>query len=275
MSIKKLPGRMRGRRFATKLELKELTRDRPEKALTEPLKKTGGRGLFGRITSRHRGGGHKRLYRCVDFRRDKPGVPARVAAIEYDPNRSVNVALLHYRDGEKRYILSPRGLKVGTEVVTGDLAETKPGNAMLLKNIPVGTHVHNIELVPGKGGQLARSAGGYATLTAKEDRYVHLKLPSSEIRRVLGDCMATVGQLDNEDWKNVNWGKAGRLRNRGIRPRVRGTAQDPDSHPHGGGEGRSGIGMPSPKSPWGKKTLGKKTRKKKLSDKYIVQRRKK
>jgi large subunit ribosomal protein L2 len=275
MGLKKLPGKSPGRRHATGIVYDDIAKKKPEKRLLGALKKTGGRGMYGRITTRHRGGGHKRRYRRVDFRRDKWEVPARVAAIEYDPNRSAHLALLHYRDGEKRYILAPAGLRVGDEVVASDKAQIRPGNAMPLKNIPLGTPVHNIELVPGHGGKIARSAGSQVIVSAREGKYIHLKMPSSEVRRVLGGCLATVGQIGNEDWRHLTWGKAGRKRWLGIRPTVRGTAQDPKSHPHGGGEGRSGIGMPSPKSPWGKKTLGKKTRKKKPSDKYMVKRRKK
>lgn len=275
MVTKKLPGKSPGRRHATGVFFGELTKKGSERQLTGRAKKTAGRGMYGRITTRHKGGGHKRLYRQIDYKRDKWEVPARVASIEYDPNRTTHIALLHYRDGEKRYILAPKGLLTGTEIIAGRRVEIKPGNAMPLKNIPVGTFVHNIELVPGKGGQIARSAGNYGIISAREGKYVHLKMPSSELRRFLGECLATVGQLGNEDWKNISWGKAGRKRHRGIRPTVRGVAQDPGSHPHGGGEGRSGIGMPSPKSPWGKKTLGKKTRKKKPSDKFILQRKRK
>ncbi len=276
MAIKTSSGITPGQRHATRLDLGNITKSKPEKKLTKPLTKLDGRGMYGRITVRHRGGGHKRRYRVIDFKRDKWNVPARVAAIEYDPNRSVNIALLHYHDGEKRYILLPQGVDVGDEVVTGERVVVEPGNAMRLKNMPVGTQVHNVELTPGKGGAVARAAGSYVMISAREGDYVHIKMPSSEIRRVHGDCMATVGQLSNEDWKNVSMGKAGRKRWLGIRPGVRGTAQDPGSHPHGGGEGRSGIGMPSPKSPWGKRTLGKQTRKKKKpSSKFIIKRRKK
>lgn len=274
MAIKRLFGATPGRRHASKLGASGITKKRPEKTLTKAITRTGGRGMYGHITTRHQGGGHKRLYRKVDFVRDKWDIPAKVAAIEYDPNRSVNLALLHYRDGEKRYILAPQGLKPGDEVITNSRTEVKLGNAMLLKNIPLGTFVYNVELIPGKGGQMARSAGCSAIVAAREGKYVHLKLPSLEIRRVHGTCLASVGQLGNEDRKNISLGKAGRKRWLGIRPTVRGVAQHPDSHPHGGGEGRSGIGMSSPKSPWGKRTLGKKTRKRKASDKFVVRKRK-
>jgi large subunit ribosomal protein L2 len=274
MAIKRLPSVTPGRRHASKLGDSGITKKEPEKTLTKPINKTGGRGMYGHITTRHQGGGHKRLYRKVDFVRDKRNIPAKVAAIEYDPNRSVNLALIHYRDGEKRYILAPQGLRPGDEVIANDRTEVEPGNAMLLKNVPLGTFVCNIELVPGKGGQIARSAGCFAIVAAREGRYVHLRLPSLETRRVHGNCLATIGQLGNEDRKSVSLGKAGRKRWLGVRPTVRGVAQHPGSHPHGGGEGRSGVGMSSPKSPWGKRTLGKKTRKKKVSDKFIVKGRK-
>lgn len=224
---------------------------------------------------RHQGGRQKRFLRLIDWKRDKFNLPAQVIAVEYDPNRTADVALVQYADGERRYILRPEGLKVGDEIVSGDKAEVKTGNTLRLINIPVGTLVHNIELAPGKGGQIIRSAGTYATVAAYEDNFVHLKLPSGEVRKVLGKCLATVGQVGNLDWKNVKIGKAGRKRLMGIRPTVRGVAQHPASHPHGGGEGRSGVGMPSPKTPWGKPTMGKKTRKKnKYSNKYIVKRKK-
>jgi len=239
------------------------------------LHRHAGRNNQGRITTRHRGGGHKRLYRIVDFKRDKDGVPARVAAIEYDPNRSARIALLHYADGEKRYILAPVGLQVGDVVTSGPEAEIKPGNALPLEKIPVGTLVHNVELQPGHGGQLVRAAGTAAQIMAKEGEYAQLRLPSGEVRRVHLRCKATVGQVGNVEHEAIKLGKAGRKRWLGIRPTVRGVAQDPRSHPHGGGEGRSPIGMPSPVSPWGKPTLGKKTRKpRKRSDKDIIKRRK-
>lgn len=245
-----------------------------EKSLTTSLSKKSGRGMYGRITTRHRGGRPKRRLRIIDFKRDKFAIPARVAAIEYDPNRTVEIALLNYADGEKRYILAPLGLKVGNEVISGKGVEVKIGNAMPIGQIPVGASVHNIELVVGKGGQIGRSAGSATQILAKEKGFVHLKLPSGEIRKVGKECLATIGQLGKVERKTIKLGKAGQKRWRGVRPSVRGVAMDPRSHPHGGGEGRSGIGMPSPKSPWGKPTLGKKTRRKKLSDKYIIKRRK-
>ncbi|MFH1896496.1 MAG: 50S ribosomal protein L2 [bacterium] len=251
----------------------------PEKSLLKPLKKRSGRGNTGRVTTRHQGGGSKRKYRIIDFKRDKFGIEGRVRQIEYDPNRGANIALIVYKDGEKRYILAPQGLRREDWVVSlaKERADLKPGNAMPLKFVPVGQPVHNVELFPRKGGQMARGAGTYLTVTAHEEngKYVQVKLPSNEVKRVLADCMATVGQLGNADLKNVKLGKAGRSRHRGVRPAVRGVAQHPGSHPHGGGEGRSGIGMPSPKSPWGKKTLGKKTRRRKHTDKYLVRDRRK
>ncbi len=251
----------------------EITKDYPEKSLTVPLKSTGGRNNQGRITVRFRGGRHKRRYRIVDFKRDKWGVPAKVAAIEYDPNRSARIALLHYADGEKRYILWPEGLKVGDTVMAGPDAEIKVGNALPIKNIPVGTFIHNIELIPGKGGQLARAAGTYAQLMAKEGDYAHVRLPSGEVRLIHVNCMATIGQVGNIDHENIVIGKAGRNRWLGRRPHVRGTAMNPVDHPHGGGEGRTKGRHPV--SPWGWCTKGMKTRKpKKVSDAFIVSRRK-
>lgn len=244
------------------------------KKLLKILKKHSGRNESGKITVRHQGGREKRFLREIDFKRNKHDVPAKVENIEYDPNRTALVALLAYQDGEKRYILAPQGLKIGETVVSGEKAEVKIGNSLPLRKIPVGTVVHNIELVPGKGGQIARGAGGGAVIQGKEGEYAVLKLPSGEQRKVSLNCFATVGQVGNVEWKNIRVGKAGRKRHMGIRPTVRGVAQNPRSHPHGGGEGRSGIGMPSPKSPWGKPTLGKKTRKKKkYSDKLIIKRR--
>ncbi len=260
-------------RFKSFLDFSVITKIKPEKRLRQILPKKSGRS-HGQITVRHQAGRHKRFLRLIDFKRDKWDIPAKVAAIEYDPNRTVNIALLHYVDGEKRYILAPADLKVGDTVIAGEKVEVKVGNAMLLKHIPVGTVVHNIELVKGKGGQIVRAAGGMAVVTAKDDEYAHIKLPSGEIRKVKLDCMATIGQLGNIDWKQVKLGKAGRARHMGVKPAVRGVAMSPRDHPHGGGEGRSGIGMPSPKSPTGKPTLGKKTRKAKPSDKLIVKRRK-
>ncbi len=275
MGIKRFKPTTPGRRFATGYTFEEITRSEPEKSLVVSLHRHAGRNNQGRITTRHRGGGHKRLYRIVDFKRDKDGVPARVAAIEYDPNRSARIALLHYADGEKRYILAPVGLQVGDVVTSGPDAEIKPGNALPLDKIPVGTLVHNVELQPGHGGQLVRAAGTAAQIMAKEGEYAQLRLPSGEVRRVQLRCKATVGQVGNVEHEAIKLGKAGRKRWLGIRPTVRGVAQDPRSHPHGGGEGRSPIGMPSPVSPWGKPTLGKKTRKpRKRSDKDILKRRK-
>lgn len=245
------------------------------KSLFEIIPKTGGRDSSGKISVRHIGGRHKRFYRKVDFKRDKFGIGAKVASIEYDPNRSSSIALLYYVDGEKRFILAPDGLEVGNKVISGEKVDIKPGNTMPLKNIPVGLQIHNVELTPGKGGQIIRSAGSYATLAAKEGKYAHIRLPSGELRKVPLDSLATIGQISNLDWRNRSFGKAGRKRHIGIRPTVRGVAMSPRDHPHGGGEGRSGIGMSSPKSPTGKKTLGKKTRKAKSSDKLIIERRKK
>ena len=248
----------------------ELSKKEPEKGLTQGISKKAGRSR-GKISVRHRGGGVKRKYRTVDFKRKKRGIPARVAALEYDPNRSAYLALLHYKDGEKSYILAPEGLKVGDEVLAGEEAEIEPGNALPLSRIPVETLVHNIELQPGRGGQIVRSAGTSARLVAKPEwKYVHLKLPSGEIRKVLGACYATVGAVSNPDWKSRKLGKAGRKRHLGIRPTVRGSAMPAGDHPHGGGEGKAPVGMPSPKTPWGKKTLGKKTRRRKHTDKYII-----
>ncbi len=275
MAIKKYIPTSPGKRFMTVSTFDEITAKEPEKTLLKPLKKKAGRNVFGRITVRHRGGGHKRKYRLVDFKREKAGIPARVAAVEYDPNRSANIALLYYADGEKRYILAPQGLKVGARVSSGPGSEIRPGNTLPLKNIPVGTLVHNIELVPGKGGQLVRSAGGVAQLVAKEGKYAHVKLPSGEVRLVLLECKATVGQVGNLEHENISVGKAGRSRSLGKRPTVRGSAMNPVDHPHGGGEGKAPIGRKSPLTPWGKPTLGYKTRsKKKSSDALIVKKRK-
>jgi len=273
MPIKKCKPTSPGRRFQTYLVNPELAKKDPEKSLTEPLKKTGGRNNYGRITVRFRGGGHKRLYRIIDFKRDKDNVPAKVIALEYDPNRSANIALLQYADGEKRYILAPLGLKVGDVVMSGENVEIKVGNALPLKNIPVGTMVHNVELRPKKGGQLARAAGAFAQILGKEDRYVILRLPSGEIRKVHGDCRATIGQVGNLEWENVMLGKAGRSRWLGRRPHVRGVAMNPVDHPLGGGEGKSHGGR-HPCSPWGWLCKGLKTRGKKPSDKFILRRRK-
>jgi len=274
VTLKKFKPVTPGQRFATVPTFDEITKDKPERSLIEPMRKSGGRNAQGRVTVRHRGGGHKRYYRVVDFRRDKDGVPAKVAAVEYDPNRSARLALLRYADGEKRYILAPEGLAVGDTVLSGPDAEIRPGNAMPLRGIPIGTMIHNIELAPNRGGQMARAAGTAAQVMAKEGEYAHVRLPSGEVRLVRVDCKATIGQVSNLEHDSVTLGKAGRKRWLGVRPGVRGVAMDPASHPHGGGEGRSPIGMPGPVSPWGKPTLGAKTRKPKLSDQFIVKRRK-
>ncbi|HEV8353357.1 MAG TPA: 50S ribosomal protein L2 [bacterium] len=274
MGVKKFKPVTPGRRFATVSTFEEITKKAPEPSLVVPLRRTGGRNIQGKLTVRHQGGGHKRMYRLVDFKRDKDGVPARVLAIEYDPNRSARIALLQYRDGEKRYILAPVGLAVGDTVQSGPDAEIRPGNAMALRHIPIGTMVHNIELFPHKGAQMVRAAGGAAQIMAKEGEVVHLRLPSGEVRLVNLNCRATVGQVGNLEHDSISEGKAGRNRWRGKRPSVRGIAMDPSSHPHGGGEGRSPIGMPGPVTPWGVPTLGYKTRKPKPSDQLIVKRRK-
>jgi large subunit ribosomal protein L2 len=273
MAIKVYKPTSPGRRGMTGATFEEITSTEPERSLLRPLRKRSGRNTYGRITVRHRGGGHKRQYRLIDFKRDKVGIPARVRSIEYDPNRSARIALLVYADGEKRYIVAPLGLQVGDTVMSGDSAEIRVGNALPLTNIPLGTLVHNIELHPGRGGQMVRSAGTSAQVLAKEGDYVTLRLPSGEMRLVRKECMATIGQVGNLDHGNVKLGKAGRKRWLGWRPAVRGSAMTPRDHPHGGGEGRAPVGMPSPKSPWGKKTLGKKTRRNKDTDKYIVRRR--
>jgi large subunit ribosomal protein L2 len=274
MAIKKFVPTSPGRRFMTVRTFQEITSTEPEKSLLEPLKKKAGRNAQGRITVRHQGGGHKRKYRIIDFKRDKVGVPAKVATIEYDPNRSANIALLHYADGEKRYILAPVGVTVGTEVSAGAGVDIKPGNAMPLKAIPVGTLIHNIELKVGKGGQMVRSAGASAQLMAKEGKNAHVRLPSGEVRLVSLECYATIGQVGNLEHENITVGKAGRSRWMGKRPTVRGTVMNPVDHPHGGGEGKAPIGRKGPVTPWGKPTLGYKTRKKnKKSDQYILKRR--
>jgi len=264
-----------GRRGMSGFDFEEITKTKPEKSLLAPLHKKAGRNVRGKITVRHRGGGHKRRYRVIDFKRDKIGIPARVASIEYDPNRTARIALLFYADGEKRYIIAPLGLRVGDVLASGPEAEIRVGNALPIANIPAGTLIHNIELKLGKGGQLVRSAGCSAQLLAKEGKYAHVRLPSREVRLVHQACMATIGQIGNTEHGNIRLGKAGRKRWMGWRPSVRGSAMDPRAHPHGGGEGRSPIGMPSPKSPWGKPTLGKKTRKRKDTNKWIVRRRSK
>ena len=276
MAIKKLKPTSPARRQMTVSTFEEITTTQPEKSLLEPIKKSGGRNSYGRITVRHRGGAQKRHYRIIDFKRNKDGVPAKVATIEYDPNRSANIALLHYVDGEKRYIIAPQGLKVGDMVESGPNADIKTGNALPLVNMPVGTIIHNIEMKPGKGAQLVRSAGNSAQLMAKEGKNALVRLPSGEVRYIPVDCKATVGQVGNQEHENITIGKAGRKRNMGIRPTVRGSAMNPNDHPHGGGEGRTSIGRPAPVTPWGKPALGYKTRdKKKASNKMIVSRRKK
>ncbi|WP_075876287.1 50S ribosomal protein L2 [Merdibacter massiliensis] len=274
MPIKKYKPTTPGRRGMSSLTFEEITTNKPEKSLIVPLKSKGGRNNNGRITTRHQGGGHKRSYRLIDFKRNKDGIPAKVATIEYDPNRSANIALLHYVDGEKRYILAPKGLTVGMSVVSGKDADIKVGNCLEMKDMPEGTFIHNVELQPGKGGQLARSAGCSAQILGIEDKYVTVRLSSGEVRKILSNCRATVGEVGNEDHSLVNIGKAGRNRWKGIRPTVRGSVMNPNDHPHGGGEGRTPIGRKSPMTPWGKKAMGVKTRKtKKASDKLIVRRR--
>ncbi len=275
MAIRKMKPVTPGTRWMSVPGFDEITKTRPEKSLIEPLKRTGGRNNTGRVTSRHRGGGHKRFYRVIDFRRDKAGMDAKVAAIEYDPNRNCRIALLRYADGERRYILAAEGVKPGDVLRSGPDAEIRPGNAMPLANIPAGTFVHNIELRPGKGGQMARSAGMSVQLMAKEGKFAQLRLPSGEVRNVLATCMATIGSVGNAEFENISIGKAGRSRWLGIRPQSRGVVMNPVDHPHGGGEGKSPQGNPHPVSPWGWHTKGKKTRKrKKPSGKYIVKRRK-
>ena len=272
MAIKTVKPTSPGRRFQTYQTFEEITTAKPEKSLLRPHKRSGGRNFYGRTTLRHRGGGHKRRYRLIDFKRDKIDIPARVATIEYDPNRSARIALLHYADGAKRYILAPLGMQVGDSVITSDSADIKPGNAMPLQKIPLGTIVHNVEMKIGKGGQLARSAGAGVQLMAKEGRYALLKLPSGELRQVLLECKATIGQVGNIDHENISLGKAGRKRWLGRRPKVRGVAMNPVDHPHGGGEGKSSGGR-HPVSPWGMPTKGYRTRRPKPSDKFIVKRR--
>jgi large subunit ribosomal protein L2 len=273
MAVKTYKPTSPGRRGMTGHSFEELTRSRPERALLRPLHKRAGRNFRGKITVRHRGGGHKRQYRLIDFKRDKVGIEARVTSIEYDPNRSARIALLSYVDGEKRYIVAPLGVRVGDMLMSGPEAEIRPGNAMPISRIPLGTQVHNIELEEGRGGQLVRSAGTSAQLLAKEGPYAHVRLPSGEVRLVRQACMATIGQVGNVDHGNIKLGKAGRKRWQGIRPAVRGSAMSPRDHPHGGGEGRTPIGLPGPKSPWGKPTLGARTRRNKRTSKYIVRRR--
>ena len=273
MPLKKYKPTSPGRRDMTGSSFEEITRSTPERSLLEDLRKRGGRNSYGRVTVRHRGGGHKRRYRIIDFKRNKFDCAGQVVSIEYDPNRSARIALIQYEDEEKRYIIAPLGLQVGDRIENGPSADVRPGNALPLKSIPVGSMVHNIEFEPGKGGQIARAAGTSAQVLAKEGKFATLRLPSGEMRLVSENCMATLGQVGNTDHGNIKLGKAGRRRWMGWRPTVRGTAQDPHSHPHGGGEGRSPIGMPGPKTPWGKPAFGVKTRRNKSTDKYIVRRR--
>lgn len=274
MAIKKYKPTTPGRRNMSTLTFDEITTNSPERSLLAPLGSKGGRNNNGRITTRHQGGGHKRQYRIIDFKRNKDGIPAKVATIEYDPNRSANIALLNYADGEKRYILAPKGLTVGTVLLSGETADIKVGNCLEMRHMPEGTFIHNVELKPGKGGQLARSAGVSAQILGIEDKYVTVRLASGEVRKILANCRATIGQVGNEDHSLVNLGKAGRSRWLGIRPTVRGSVMNPNDHPHGGGEGRTPVGRKSPMTPWGKKAMGVKTRKsKKASTKLIVRRR--
>ena len=270
MAVKSFKPYSAGRRFMTVASFDEITTDKPEKALVERLQKHGGRNQLGRLTVRHQGGGHKRLYRVIDFKRNKDGIQATVATIEYDPNRSARIALLNYADGEKRYILAPNGIKVGDKIVSGPEADIKPGNPLPIKNIPVGTMIHNIEMKIGKGGQLVRSAGTGAQLMAKEGEYALLRMPSGELRKVHINCKATIGQVGNLEHENITIGKAGRSRWLGIRPANRGVTMNPNDHPHGGGEGRSPVGRKHPVTPWGKHAMGATTRRKKNSDKFIV-----
>jgi large subunit ribosomal protein L2 len=273
VAVKKFKPTSPGRRFVTVSTFEEVTTNKPEKSLLRPLKKTGGRNVRGKITVRHRGGGHKRLYRIIDFKREKDGMPAKVTSVEYDPNRSARIALLSYPDGEKRYILAPDGLKVGMKISSGPEADITIGNTLPLRHIPLGTMIHNIELYPGAGGQVVRSAGAAAQLMAKEGKYAHVRLPSGEIRLILQECRATIGQVSNPEHENITVGKAGRTRWLGRRPTVRGVTMNPVDHPHGGGEGRSPIGR-NPVTPWGKPALGARTRKKKPSAQLIIKRRK-
>ncbi|MGN1000853.1 MAG: 50S ribosomal protein L2 [Bacilli bacterium] len=273
MAIRNYKPTTNGRRKMSTLINTEITTDTPEKSLLVTLKKNGGRNNQGRITTRHKGGGAKRKYRIIDFKRNKRDIVGVVVSIEYDPNRSANIALINYKDGEKRYIIAPKDLKVGMEIMSGENADIKVGNALPIKNIPVGTVIHNIELKPGKGGELARSAGASAQILGREGNYVMVRLSSGEQRKILGTCYATVGEVGNEDYELVKLGKAGRSRHLGIKPTVRGSVMNPNDHPHGGGEGRAPIGRKGPVTPWGKPALGYKTRKKKASDKLIVRRR--
>lgn len=273
MPVKKSKPTSPGKRFGTVADFAEVTTKEPYKPLLRPLKRSGGRNARGRVTCRHRGGGHKRQYRLIDFKRDKLNIPARVAAIEYDPNRSARIALVVYSDGEKRYILAPLDLRVGDTLISSETADIKPGNTIPIRNIPVGTIVHNIELIPGRGGQLVRSAGAGAQLMAKEGAYAQLRLPSGEVRKVLLECRATIGQVGNVEHENISLGKAGKSRYLGIRPTVRGVVMTPRDHPHGGGEGKSPVGRKTPSTPWGKPALGRKTRRRKDTDKFILKRR--
>ena len=275
MPVKKYKPVTPGTRGMTGYTFEEITKSTPERSLLVPLRKSGGRNAYGRVTVRHRGGGHRRFIRIVDFKRDKRGIPAKVAAIEYDPNRTARLALLHYSDGEKRYIVAPLDLKVGDTVMAGAGAEIRTGNSLPISSIPVGTLIHNIEVKDGRGGQLVRSAAGAAQLLAKEGDFAQIRMPSGEVRLIRQTCYATIGQVGNLDHGNIKLGKAGRKRHKGIRPTVRGSAMTPRDHPHGGGEGRQSIGLPGPKSPWGKPTLGYKTRRNKKTNQYIVRRRSK
>jgi large subunit ribosomal protein L2 len=275
MAVKKYKPVTPGTRGMTGYTFEEITKSKPERSLLLPLHKSGGRNAYGRVTVRHRGGGHRRVIRMVDFKRDKRDIPAQVAAIEYDPNRTARLALLHYADGEKRYIVAPLDLKVGDAIMSGSGAEIRSGNALPISNIPVGTLIHNIEIKEGRGGQMVRSAGGAAQLLAKEGDFAQVRMPSGEVRLIHQVCYATIGQVGNLDHGNIKLGKAGRNRHKGIRPTVRGSAMSPRDHPHGGGEGRQPIGLAGPKSPWGKPTLGYKTRRNKKTDQYIVRRRSK
>lgn len=275
MPVKKYKPVTPGTRGMTGYTFDEITKSKPERSLLQPLRRSGGRNSQGRITVRHRGGGHRRFIRVVDFKREKLNIPAKVAAIEYDPNRTARLALLHYADGEKRYIVAPVDIKVGDTLMSGPKAEIRSGNSLPIASIPVGTMIHNIEITEGRGGQIVRSAGGAAQLLAKEGDFAQIRLPSGEVRLVRQTCYATIGQVGNLDHGNIKLGKAGRKRHLGIRPTVRGSAMSPRDHPHGGGEGRQPIGLPGPKSPWGKPTLGYKTRRNKKTDQYIVRRRSK
>jgi large subunit ribosomal protein L2 len=274
MALKEYRPTSSARRHMTVSDFAELTKAKPEKKLTRPMKKTGGRNTHGHITTRHIGGGHKRRYRVIDWRRDKDGVPAKVAAIEYDPNRTARIALLHYADGEKRYIVAPVGVSVGDTLLSGEAVDIRPGNTLPIRSIPLGTVVHNIEAQPGSGAKMIRSAGSFGQLMAKEAGYAQIRMPSGEVRKVLEECKATIGQISNVESSSVRVGKAGKSRWLGIRPTVRGLAMNPVDHPHGGGEGKSGQGNPHPVSPWGQKTKGLKTRNNRRTDKFIVSRRK-